>query len=148
MLASLLSVASASAAVRIQSDPGGEIGTYLYQFAVMREAGESVIIDGPCLSACTLVLSMIPRSRICVTERAQLGFHAAWSPDLDGRRQTNRRATRMMLSTYPRPIKKWIQRRGGLTPRMIWLRGSELAAMYPSCARSINATSESVPSWR
>ena len=39
-------------------------------------SGEKVIIDGPCLSACTLVLSTVPSNRICVTKRAVLGFHA------------------------------------------------------------------------
>ena len=50
---------------------------YLRTFAQIRQSGERVIIDGPCLSACTLVLSTIPKSRICVTRRAILGFHAA-----------------------------------------------------------------------
>ena len=38
------------------------------------------MIDGACLSACTLVLGIVPRERICVTQRAMLGFHAAWMP--------------------------------------------------------------------
>ena len=32
------------------------------------------MIDGRCLSACTLVRGVIPRERICVTRRARLGF--------------------------------------------------------------------------
>ena len=47
---------------------------YLRTFAQIRQSGERVIIDGPCLSACTLVLSTIPKKRICVTSRAVLGF--------------------------------------------------------------------------
>ena len=49
---------------------------YLEVFARVRQSGERVVIDGLCLSACTLVLSTIPRNRICVTRRAVLGFHA------------------------------------------------------------------------
>ena len=30
----------------------------------MRASGERIVIDGPCLSACTLVVSMVPRDRI------------------------------------------------------------------------------------
>lgn len=128
-----LNVASASATVRISGDPGGQIGTYLMQYMMLRESGERVVIDGPCMSACTLVLSLIPRDRICVTERALLGFHAAWTPDGDGRPLPSRGATRMLYSTYPAKVKKWIRRNGGLTPRTILLRGRELASMYRNC---------------
>jgi DNA-binding transcriptional ArsR family regulator len=63
----------ARADVRIVSSPGGAVDAYLAAFARVRQSGERVVIDGPCLSACTLVLSTIPRSRICVTRRAVLG---------------------------------------------------------------------------
>ena len=72
----LFAVLPARADVRIVSSPGGAVDAYLAAFARMRQSGERVIIDGPCLSACTLVLSTIPRNRICVTRRAVLGFHA------------------------------------------------------------------------
>src|SRR5262249_33909981 len=71
----------AVAEVRILSSPGGTVGSFLTLFEVVRESGERVAIDGPCLSACTLVLSTIPANRICVTRRAVLGFHAARSID-------------------------------------------------------------------
>ena len=64
-----LGTAAASADVRILASPGGEVGRFLRLFAVLRESGERIVIDGPCLSACTLVLSTIPRERICVTRR-------------------------------------------------------------------------------
>ena len=70
-------LSSTLADVRILASPGGAVGNYLNFFSQVRRSGERVIIDGPCLSACTLVLSTIPRNRICVTSRAVLGFHAA-----------------------------------------------------------------------
>ncbi len=72
----LFAVLPARADVRIVSSPGGAVDAHLAAFARVRQSGERVIIDGPCLSACTLVLSTIPRNRICVTRRAVLGFHA------------------------------------------------------------------------
>ena len=60
----------------IKSSPGGWVKDYLVTFEAVRQSGDRVVIDGPCLSACTLVLSMVPASRICVTKRAVLGFHA------------------------------------------------------------------------
>ena len=72
----VFAVFPALADVRIVSSPGGAVDAYRAAFARVRQSGERVIIDGPCLSACTLVLSTIPRNRICVTRRAVLGFHA------------------------------------------------------------------------
>jgi hypothetical protein len=67
---------SGSADVRIRSSPGGDVLFYLRFFEAVRDSGDRVIVDGPCLSACTLVLSVVPADRICVTRRAILGFHA------------------------------------------------------------------------
>ena len=128
-----LSVSSASAAVRITSDSGGQIGPYLEQLMAIRESGQQVIIDGPCLSACTLVLGVIPRERICVTRRARLGFHAAWHHGENGRPATNRGGTQLLMAVYPQQVKSWIARRGGLTREMKYLTGRELASLYPTC---------------
>ena len=128
-----LSVSSASAAVRITSDSGGQIGPYLEQLMAIRESGQQVIIDGPCLSACTRVLGVIPRERICVTRRARLGFHAAWHHGENGRPATNRGGTQLLMAVYPANVKSWIARRGGLTREMKYLSGSELASMYRTC---------------
>jgi hypothetical protein len=123
----------ASADVRILASPGGQIGPFVRLFSGVSESGERVVIDGPCLSACTLVLSMVPRQRICVTPRAILGFHAASSRDYYGQRVLEPEASDVVLSAYPAAVRHWILRRGGLSSRMLLLRGRELAAMYPRC---------------
>jgi len=130
----VLGVGSASAAVRIDGDPGGRIDQYLSKFEALRATGERVVVDGPCNSACTLLLGKLPRSQICVTARASLGFHAAWQPDQYGRPVASAAWTSVLWQTYPRPVRHWIARHGGLTPRMIYLRGSELTSMYPRCS--------------
>src|SRR5499426_4532932 len=117
---------SASAAVRIRGDSGGQIGPYLEKMAVLRGSGERVIIDGPCLSACTMVLGVIPRDRICVTPRARLGFHAAWNPGGDGAPIVSRGGTQLLMEVYPQHVRQWINRRGGLKQRMVFLTGREL----------------------
>jgi hypothetical protein len=38
-----------------------------------------------------------------------------------------------VLDAYPSPVRGWIRRRGGLTSRILLLRGRELAAIYPVC---------------
>jgi hypothetical protein len=125
---------TAQADVRILSSPGGAVDAYLAAFARVRQSGERVVIDGPCLSACTLVLSTIPRSRICVTRRAVLGFHAPrWYYPGTGQTMRASEATRAVTASYPRGVRAWIKKRGGLTQKVIYLRGKELAALYPRC---------------
>jgi hypothetical protein len=126
-------VTSAHAEVRILSSPGGQVGPFIELFDKVRESGERVVIDGPCLSACTLVLMTVPSDRICVTRRAVLGFHAARSMDRRGRMYAEPDASKAVHEAYPEPIRNWISRRGGLTSRMLLLRGRELTAIYPSC---------------
>ena len=129
----LVSLAAARADVRIVSSAGGEVGSYLRLFAAVRQSGERVTIDGPCLSACTLVLSTIPQDRICVTPRAVLGFHAARWIDQQGQQYAAPDVTRLVTATYPAGVRAWIKRNGGLTQKPIFLRGRQLAALYPHC---------------
>ena len=76
VLVAVFSTLPVRADFRILSSSGGEVSSYLAVFARVRQSGDRVIIDGPCLSACTLVLSTISKNRVCVTRRAVLGFHA------------------------------------------------------------------------
>ena len=121
------------ASVRITSDSGGAIGAYLQRFESLRRSGDNVIIDGPCLSACTLVLGTIPRDHLCVTSRARLGFHAAWRFNESGDPVVSPDGTELLMSNYPAQIRDWIYRRGGLSPHLIYLKSRELASMYPAC---------------
>ena len=123
----------AAATMRISEDRGGQIGRYLQAFAMLRSSGERVVIDGNCLSACTLILGMIPRSRICATSRAVLGFHAAWMPGRDGRPVTSSLGTQELWKIYPRRVRRWINRHGGLSRQMIYLQGRALYRIVPSC---------------
>lgn len=122
-----------NADVRIVNDPGGWIGEYVARYERLRSAGDRIIIDGYCASACTIVLGIIPHDRICVTPRAELLFHAAYNPAPHGGRIDNREVTDRLYSLYPIEIQHWIDQRGGLTSRGALLRGRALAAMYPQC---------------
>ena len=127
-------IAPAGADVRIRSSLGGAVEDYLRFFAQVRQSGERVIIDGPCLSACTLVLITIPKNRICVTPRAVLGFHAAqWVDPRTGRSFRAPEATRIVTQSYPAGVRAWIRKRGGLTGKVIYLRGRELGSLYRRC---------------
>ncbi len=127
------SVTSASATMRIAEDRGGQIGHYMQTFAQVRTSGERVVVDGNCLSACTLVLGLVPRSRVCATPRARFGFHAAWMPDSNGRPITSPIGTQALWNIYPGPVRSWISRHGGLSRKMIFLQGRDLNGIVPAC---------------
>ncbi len=132
--ASIAAPSVASAEIRIVGDPGGEVSSYVRKFEAVRESGERVVIDGPCLSACTLLLGIVPRDHICVTRQAVLGFHAAsYYDDASRSLVPTREGSRLVMRLYPAEIRGWIDRHGGLTPRLIELRGRELSAMYRIC---------------
>src|SRR6202049_2575587 len=124
----LAGVGASHAVVGSAEDSVGRIGTYVDRYQDLRSSGETVIIDGLCASACTIVLGAVPHDKICVTSNANLGFHAAWDFGANGRAVTNPEATQMLYSMYPSAVRHWISQRGGLTPRMIFLRGKQLQA--------------------
>jgi hypothetical protein len=132
-LAVVLASQPAAAVVRIANDAGGQIGPYLDRLVSLRSSGQSVVIDGPCLSACTLLLGIIPHERICVTSRARLGFHAAWKPDAAGNKRLSHEGTKALWDIYPTNVRSWLSRHGGLKPQMVYLSGGELASMYTTC---------------
>ena len=133
-IASALITSVASAEMRVTNDPGGEITSYVTKFENLRASGERLVIDGPCLSACTLLTGIVPPSHICVTQRAVLGFHAAsYYDDASRSLVPTREGSALVMRLYPAEIRGWIARHGGLTPHMIELRGRDLAALYQPC---------------
>ena len=136
IIALLIALAPSLAAadeVRILSSRGGEVGQFVDMFEHLRKSGDHVVIDGPCLLACTLVLSAVPKDRICVTHRAILGFHAARFIDRRGRFHADPEATQIMYESYPASIRDWIRQRGGLTSRLLILRGRDLIGFFRIC---------------
>src|SRR4029079_5097842 len=66
-LASAFIPTAAFAEVHSIDDPGVEVIAYVQKFHELREAGEHFVIDGACLSACTLFTGIIARDHVCVT---------------------------------------------------------------------------------
>jgi hypothetical protein len=119
--AAVISVWPASATMRITNDRGGKLTVYAERFEAARASGEPVIIDGACLSACTLAIGMLPPGQVCATPNAVLGFHAAWRPSVNGGKVTSSAATQALYELYPADVRDWIARRGGLSGRFIFL---------------------------
>jgi hypothetical protein len=123
----LLSASPARADLHITRDHGGYVEEYKLKYARIRDRRERVIIDGICNSACTLVFGIVPMNRICVTPRASLGFHEAYIDKrwTAGVRIASSSGTADLMSFYPAPLKDWIARKGGLTPKMKHLKNGE-----------------------
>jgi hypothetical protein len=125
---------TAKSDVLIKNDGGGDIARYVADYLYLRMRGERVVIDGDCLSACTLALGLLPNDQRCFTKNARLGFHAAWM-EYGAPGATDPVGTAFFWWTYPSQIRRWISRHGGLTAKVIYLEGKELAAMYPPCGQ-------------
>src|SRR6266404_9264383 len=136
VVSTALTITSASATVIISGDIGGKMQDYTTHFRQVRDSRESVVIAGTCISACTMVLGLVPSERICATPNAVLGFHAAWMFDNSGKRVVSASGTQDLMKTYPAPVRTWIARHGGLTPRMMYLQGRDLAAIVAPCNSS------------
>jgi hypothetical protein len=106
------------------------------KFDALRLAGAHVIIDGECISACTVVTSL-PPSKVCITSRAELGFHSAFVDD-DGRKVFSPDGTSIIWHEYPKAIRDMLTAKGwdGTSPQetLIWLDHDDLAAIYPDCS--------------
>src|SRR5262245_15952882 len=133
VVSTVLTVTSAFATEVISDDVGGKMRDYMTHFQQVRDSGEPVVIAGTCVSACTMVLGLVPRDRICATPDAVLGFHAAWMFDDSGKQVVSATGTQDLMKTYPAPVRAWIARRGGLTPKMKYLRGRDLTAIVAPC---------------
>ena len=127
---------AAAADYRITQDHGGFIDDYKLKYETIRDRGQRVIIDGVCNSACTMVLGIVPTSRICVTPRARLGFHMV-SYDraaTNGVKIFSQVGTAEIMAYYPASLKEWIAEHGGLTAELKTLTdGPALWAIVPPC---------------
>lgn len=121
--------ATSSLAVTITNDEGGRTAPYHNKYKAIARSGERVVIDGPCLSACTLIFQHVPANRICATPRAVIGVHRFWWKFPNGRIIDDRRATLSAISRYPKSVQAAIAARGGygsMPANGYWyLRGAE-----------------------
>ena len=110
-------------------DNGGSLQVYYERYQTYVAAGATFRIDGRCRSACTLVLAWA--DRVCVTERAALGFHEV----RDKRGQRVQSESDRLMSLYPAPVREYILARGGLPPPWgtMWASGAALRGLVKPC---------------
>lgn len=95
----------------ISADFGGSIGEYIESYADIRHSKVKIRIEDYCISACTMVLGLIPRDRVCADDRALFGFHSAWFMGPFGP-VFSREGTRLVWNLYPKAVQDDLRARG------------------------------------
>lgn len=65
--------------IRLHNDPGGLIRTYRDRFIQARDNGERVVIDGICLSACTLAVGICMIIQRLTSRSWMAALQQAWT---------------------------------------------------------------------
>ena len=134
MTALTISVSSAHDVV-VKNDRGGIVDEYVAKYKEVDQRGDRIIIDGYCGSACTLALAL---PFTCVTSRAKLVFHTVhdlewWS--WPHRRRISVDGNEFFMAQYPPGVQRWVATHGGLTEKLIVLKGNSLFALVRRCSR-------------
>lgn len=143
-------VANRHEPVVISTDTGGVIIDYMTRYEdLRRDRRRAVIIDGICISACTLITGMIESDRVCVTPFAKLAFHSAHNGYTGA---FSKEGTRLLWNIYPENVRAILRKRGwdgdpdlskplkkgekpatGEHPDLIYIDGEELRSIYKPC---------------
>jgi hypothetical protein len=134
-------LASGRSATFIKDDPGGKIVDFVKKYSDMRDAGTQVVIDGECVSACTLIISMLQPENVCVTPDASLGFHSASvrieEEGKEPRYEHAQEMSELMYDTYPGRVRAYLSRKGwtgpNAHPSLIWVKGKQLRKFIRRC---------------
>ncbi len=103
----------------VHMDRGGSEVEYHQRGVQLAMAGRTIVVDGPCMSACTVMVSE-QRARTCVTLHASFFFHLEKIPLYDARTGEDMR----IRVSYPSDIQHWVDTHGGeqrdFTPPMLY----------------------------
>lgn len=124
----------------ISFSPGGSISEFIEEYDAVRRSRRPVIIDSLCLSACTLVIGLVPLDRVCITPFAVLGFHSAWFMTPFGPAHSSE-GTRLIWQVYPENVRQLLRKGGwdgGVANEnqhsdLIYLAGDDLRSLIRSC---------------
>jgi len=88
----------------VRNDPGGLVPQEIMWIERLESSGVPVQIDGNCVSVCTFLLGL-PHDQVCVTDKANLGFHAMF----EVRTQMILRGPTLEMAKiyYPKRINEW-----------------------------------------
>jgi hypothetical protein len=94
----------------VENDRGGLLLKRLAQIRALRQSGQPVrITGGICYSTCTMLVGL---PQTCITPDVRFGFHG---PSSHGRAltpETFERASEIIASFYPKPLRRWYMSKG------------------------------------
>jgi hypothetical protein len=130
-----LFAAHANATVVITRDPGGLIDAFFDKYEAIRASGDQVIVAGPCLSSCTMMLGIVPDRKICATPHGVFGFHSGMEmlPGQPMRYSTY--WTQVMWRGYPERVRSLLRSRGwngGPHPSLIMIHATDIVRPCPA----------------
>lgn len=119
-------------ALIVRDDHGGLISQRSQEIIQLQQTGQTVQIEGDCLSSCTMYLAL---QNTCVTPDTRLGFH---TPQIAGQRlalSDFEHWSQEVARHYPEPLKSWYMREGRLRQAGFFsIRGTELIRLgIPAC---------------
>jgi len=110
----------------VRYDEGGYLDERVPEINARADAGQKVVVDGYCASACTLYLVT---GNVCATKNAKFLFHQAHvgfnGPPLP-------RLTKTIWAQYPKPIRSWLAKKVQ-NKNVLILKGRELVGRVPIC---------------
>lgn len=119
--------------------PGGVVHDFIEDYDNLRRSGRPVVLDGICMSACTLVAGLVPLERICTTPYGKLGFHSAYRLSMFGPIHSSE-GTRLLWQIYPDPLRAILRSRGwdggskeNEHSDLIYVDGPDLQTIFRAC---------------
>lgn len=116
----------------IDIDYGGSVAEYIAKYNDWKKGESKVVVDGPCISACTFMLGILNDNQVCVTKRGFFAFHSASY----GNGEFAEEATKLFWFMYPERVKTILRTLGwdgsGKEPHptLLYVKGTDL---YPLC---------------
>lgn len=138
-LSLLATTVQPQAQVVITGDYGGSIVTYIEKYNTIRQVQGRVILDDICISACTLVLGLVPLRDVCANPHAVFGFHSAWINSFAGP-VYSKDGTALVWALYPENVRARLKELGwdgGEHPDLVFVKATEFV---PSCTGGYKAS--------
>lgn len=112
---------------------GGDLQNYLGAAREAQREHTQIVIDGWCVSACSLVADRL-RPHVCITSNAQFGFHKTWDLIIRADGQEYYAPGHHKTLIYTRALQRWIDKKGGEPSRgLLVMSNQEAGAFWPRC---------------
>lgn len=114
---------------------GGDLLNYLGAAREALREHKQIVIDGWCVSACSIVADRI-RSHVCITSNARFGFHKTWALVIRSDGAAYSKPGFHKSWTYTPALQRWINKKGGEPANgLLVMSNQDAGAFWPRCHR-------------